>query len=261
MSGFSADWLALRAPFDAAARDGELTRLFLATLRDEALVADLGAGTGSNAAFLRGHAPRQRWRLVESDPELLRAARTRFADDPRVDIAAADLAQALGPALDGAQAVSCSALLDLASATWIDRLADEVAQRRMPALLVLSYDGRMRWDPVDPDDVRICDAFHRDMVRDKGFGPALGPDAVSYAHRAFQRAGARVDRAATDWQIPRGAAAMLAAMVDGYAGAAASDAMLRAEHVGPWRARRIEQIARRALSLAIGHQDLLVRWA
>lgn len=261
MSGFSSAWLALRAPFDAAARDDSLTRLFLASRRDDALIVDLGAGTGGNVAFLRRHAPRCRWRLVESDPELLRVARASFAADRAVDIVAADLTRTLAAAVDGADLVSCSALLDLTSAGWIDDLVALLAERRLPALFALSYDGRMRWDPVDPDDVRVADAFHRDMVRDKGFGPALGPDAVSYARRAFARAGAQVEQRASDWKIARNADAMLNEMVDGLAGAAASDAMLRAEHVTLWRARRIEQIARRALSLAVGHQDLLIRWA
>lgn len=74
MNGFAADWLALREPVDAAARDPDLARRFAAILPRPARLADLGAGTGANARVL---APLiggdQAWLLVEPDP-VLRAA-------------------------------------------------------------------------------------------------------------------------------------------------------------------------------------------
>ncbi|MBM3525732.1 MAG: class I SAM-dependent methyltransferase, partial [Alphaproteobacteria bacterium] len=214
MSGFSADWLALRAPFDAAARNDSLTRRFLESIDSGGLVADLGGGTGGNVANLRPRAPSLRWRIVDIDRRLLDVARERFSGIGSVEYLETDLTRALVPALDGAAAVTCSAILDLTSAGWIDALVATLAARRLPALVVLSYDGRLRWDPPDVDDARIADAFHRDMVRDKGFGPSLGPDAVAYARRAFADAGARVEQAASDWRIPRNAEAMLTALVD-----------------------------------------------
>ena len=51
MSGFSAEWLALREPVDAASRNAELTARLLdwqQTL-DHLSVLDLGSGTGANA--------------------------------------------------------------------------------------------------------------------------------------------------------------------------------------------------------------------
>lgn len=261
MSGFSAEWLTQRAPFDTAARAQALGRRFVDAIPPDGLVVDLGAGTGNNVHALRGPNDRRRWRLVDHDPKLLERMRARFAGDPAVEIVAGDLMQPLAPLLAGAHAVTCSALLDLVSARWIDALAAALAANRQSALLVLIYDGRTRWTPADPDDARIADAFHRDMVRDKGFGPALGPDAVTYARRALARHGAHVDSAASDWRIGAGERAMLATMVDGHARVAADGAMLRAEHVTLWRARRLAQIDQGQLSLTIGHQDLLASWA
>lgn len=261
MSGFSAEWLALRAPFDAAARDAGLARRFLESIAPGGLVADLGGGTGGNVAILRPRALSLRWRIVDIDRQLLAVARERFAGIGSIECLESDLAHAFEPALDGAAAVTCSAILDLTSAAWIDALVAVLAARRLPVLVVLSYDGRLRWDPPDVDDARIADALHRDMVRDKGFGPSLGPDAVAYARRALSDAGARVEQAASDWRIPRTAEAMLTALVDGHASVAASVAMLRAGHATLWRQRRLEQIANRALGVSVGHQDLLARWA
>src|SRR6185369_8724301 len=80
MSGFSADWLSLREPFDAAARAtplvAELRRhIPRGTSAAPFEVVDLGAGAGSNLRYL---APRvggeQQWRLVDHDRVLLDAA-------------------------------------------------------------------------------------------------------------------------------------------------------------------------------------------
>ena len=78
MSGFSADWLALREGADHAARNRRLLGLLEARFagREHMRVLDLACGAGSN---LRGQAlhlpPRQSWRLVDHDPQLLDAAR------------------------------------------------------------------------------------------------------------------------------------------------------------------------------------------
>ena len=84
MTGFSADWLALREPIDHRSRHpGLLARLADAIGARESLrVVDLGAGTGSNLRALAPHLPppRQTWRLVDHDPALIAAARTRLMD-------------------------------------------------------------------------------------------------------------------------------------------------------------------------------------
>lgn len=82
---FSADWLHLREPFDAAARDAAQSRLALqarlarwrlqacASVDAPLRVLDLGCGTGANLRWL---APRlgglQQWMVVDHDAALLR---------------------------------------------------------------------------------------------------------------------------------------------------------------------------------------------
>jgi hypothetical protein len=252
VSAFSADWLALRGGYDRAARSRPLAQAFLAGVPAGAPIVDLGAATGANATWLReldseGH----RWRLVDLDPALLSAS--PLADIERVTL---DLAQALEPALDAAAAVTASALLDLVSPAWLERLADMLAARRLPALFALTYDGRMRWTPLDRDDPLVRLDFHLDMRRDKGFGTALGPDAVDASVDALARRRARVRRANSDWRIAAGDDAMLATMIDGIAGPAAAAAPADAARIRGWAERR--HLARRAgtLSVEIGHQDV-----
>jgi hypothetical protein len=75
MTGFAADWLALREPVDRCARSAPVlaaTRLWAdrrATPGCALRVVDLGAGTGGNLRCLAPYlsAP-QAWTLVDDDP-------------------------------------------------------------------------------------------------------------------------------------------------------------------------------------------------
>ena len=71
MGDFSADWLGLREPFDATARDRALAGS-MALTQKPCHVLDLGAGTGANVRYL---APllggEQIWTLIDHDAGLL----------------------------------------------------------------------------------------------------------------------------------------------------------------------------------------------
>jgi hypothetical protein len=251
MTGFSADWLAVREPFDVAARDRALALEFLARVPEHGRIVDLGAGAGSNIGYLHALAAGRRWRHVDDDPALLAVARTRFAADPGI-------AAALEAALDDAAAVTCAALLDLVSAAWLAHLADALARRRLPLLAVLTYDGRMVWSPGDAADARVAVAFHRDMARDKGFGAALGPRAADHLADLLRARGASVTLRPSDWRIAATDAAMLDAMRDGIGAAAAASALPdEGDEIAGWRARRA---AARPQGLVIGHLDLAAVW-
>ena len=63
------------------------------------------------------------------------------------------------------------------------------------ALFALSYDGRIDCSPEDPDDAAIVALVNEHQRTDKGFGPALGPDATACAERCFAAAAIRCERA------------------------------------------------------------------
>ncbi len=142
MSGFSAEWLTLREPHDRRARNpavlDALARAFAG--RDAIAVVDLGCGTGATLRAVSELLPRrQSWRLLDRDLALLAAASTAasasLALSAEIAIATevVDLARGLEAALDGnGHLVTMSALLDLVSATWLDRLAGAVARRKVP---------------------------------------------------------------------------------------------------------------------------------
>ena len=82
---FSADWLALREPYDARARNRQVLASVAAAFSDQSaiIVVDLACGTGSTLRALAGHLPpRQNWRLCDNDLGLLGAPPRRSSAEP-----------------------------------------------------------------------------------------------------------------------------------------------------------------------------------
>lgn len=269
---FSAEWLSQREPFDSAARDEAARRLHLAArLRTVApsagmpwRVIDLGCGTGANLRWL---APRlggpQQWLVADHDAALLRHW-PPVLRGPGFEAAIAcqqhDLAQDL-EALPwhAADLVTASALLDLVSAGWLQRLVALAAAPRAAMLFTLSVDGRHDWEPGDPQDTTVGRLFALHQRRDKGFGPALGAAAVPALRRLLQERGYRVFSAPSDWWLhghhgPQ-AAALHHALIDGMAHAACEQDPASTAAVEAWRQRRHARAA--TGGLRVGHVDLL----
>ena len=250
---FSADWLALRAAADRAARDPGLEVRLAALLADRPRplrILDLGAGTGANLAHLAPRLPGpQGWLLADHDPALL--ARVAAPEGVAVETRAVDLAPGLGALLDPApDLVTASAFFDLAGAAWADALVRAVAATGAVFYTVLSYDGREHWAPPHPADAEVLAAFHADQHRDKGLGPALGPDATAHLARAFRAAGYQVETAASDWHLSAPAdTPLIRALAEG---AAAATRPALGPTADDWLAARGG-----AERVTIGHQDLL----
>jgi ubiquinone/menaquinone biosynthesis C-methylase UbiE len=286
MSGFSADWLRLREPFDIAARAQAAADLDLAgwvprlpRCKDPGLqVLDLGCGTG---ASLRALAPLlgagQRWQVFDHDAELLAqwpqvlspwaeqhghrltpSAQTLEIAGAGFDVCVQrhtlDLAQDLA-ALPWHETdlVTASALLDLVSADWLAQLVGCCQRTGASALLALSVDGRMVWTPQDAADPMVRERFEQHQRGDKGFGPALGPSAPAQGRALFERAGYAVRTGRSDWQVRD--ATMQRALIDGIASAAIEQDSNAAPALNAWRERRLAQAGR--CTLQIGHQDLI----
>lgn len=256
MTGFSPDWLALREPFDRGARSARLAELFASRLPPTPRIVDLGGGTGANIRALAALMPAgTRWRMVDDDPEVIAVARASLAEY-RVEFDRRDLAADLEGAIGDAQAITASALADLVSRTWIDRLFAAAADRAAPLLIVLTVDGWHEFSPAHPDDDLVLNAFAQDQRRDKGFGPALGGNAAEYLAAAARHVGFAVEGEASDWQIPSDATAMLHALIEGIAGASSSARPALARRIHAWRHARAASIAAKRLTFAVGHRDV-----
>ncbi len=266
MSGFSPAWLALREPADARARSTTLTQAAAGRLanRQELRVVDLACGTGSNVRYLRRHLAANgrivRWLLVDHDPVLLSEAQAQLRDDD-VETRALDLGVAFegaaGALLAGDDLVTASALLDLVSARWLDALARRCADSGAVALFALTYDGRMRCLPAEPEDELVRELVNRHQHGDKGFGPALGPEASDAAAAAFARVGYRAQRERSDWVLADDVPQLQRELIEGWVQAAEEIAPARATTLRDWKARRLAHVRDGQSRLVVGHEDLL----
>lgn len=281
---FDGDWLDQREPFDAHARSPELAFRLAEALPARPRLLDLGAGTGSLTRWLGPIIGRsQAWTLADADRFLIERAfvtisdranaigwsttwpgkRTLLVHSPRgtwrIEGHVADLrAMPGGLPLHGVDAVVCTALCDLVSAGWIERLAEACAARRLPFYAALNVDGRERFIPPHPLDGLVLGGFARDQGRDKGFGGrALGAKATEALAAAFRARGYAVHRAASPWIVGPGQEDFAAELAFGHAEAARHALPREAGRIGRWLEAREDQAAAGRLRARIGHADLL----
>lgn len=257
------------------------------------LAVDLGAGTGSTlravSQYLSGHhdnasssnepvpdvtkpgAPQSAfaWRLVDHDPVLLAEAARRHGEQWRLETCQADFGQPGILPLKDARLVTASALFDLVSAGFVDSLVDALeaqatspeAQATSPekrtagVYAALTYDGRTTWTPAHPLDDEVLQAFNRDQRRDKGMGPALGPDATSTMVSVFERAGFKVTTGSSPWKLTGADSVMLTALISGIYDAVRQDPALDQKALEDWRQFRQQHVA--TGTCEVGHQDFL----
>ncbi|MEL6287520.1 MAG: class I SAM-dependent methyltransferase [Pseudomonadota bacterium] len=284
MSGFSADWLALRKDADDRARSRDVLARAVRHVADaqaeigrsndidksgregnaDIRFCDLGSGTGASvAAFVPHfteviHAP-QSWTLCDIDADNLATARARYADvdDISVTTRMHDLSRDPAPfqSVDApaADIVTATALFDLVSAKWIDRFVGALAEARLPLLATLTYDGRHMFDPPHPLDAMMHTAFDAHQQTEKGFGPALGPAAVSTLVATLEEAGFTVRRGDSPWMLERDRdAALVAALVEGWANAVSEAGLVEPADAAVWCSARIGDTR----SLLVGHTDI-----
>ena len=259
MSGFAIAWLDLREGADRRARDAALAGAALQWLRQHGgatspIVVDLGAGTGSTLRALSG-AGDSLWRLVDHDASLLVEALKRHGRQCVIEDYQADLAAIAELPLGGATLVTASALFDLVSAGFVERLVARLAGQRTALYAALNYDGITAWTPVHPLDEVVLAAFNRDQRRDKGLGPALGPDAVAYLRAALEQVGFSVQVAVSPWRLGPADQALVAELVRGSAAAVAEGYGLDAAQLQAWQEFRLAHAGYG--SCIVGHLDLL----
>jgi SAM-dependent methyltransferase len=246
---FSAAWLSLREPADAAARALDLLDLLPETVRT---VRDLGCGTGSLGRWL---SPRlgagQHWIMTDRDPALLLRAAADMPDGVTVSTQRLDVADLTPEDLAGTDLVTCSALLDLLTAEEVERLAGVCAEARVSVLFTLSVTGEVQLAPHDPLDTEIEAAFNAHQRRVIDGRRLLGPDAPRVAADAFTGVGAAVTVRPSPWRLGPAMPALTAEWLRGWTGAAAEE---RADlPVGAYLERRLAALPH----ASVGHQDVL----
>jgi len=273
----------LRERLDAAARNRGLAIALSERLPARPRLMDLGAGTGSLFRYLAPILGRpQSWVFADADEALLQAglARTaqwaerrglaaKFSRGPRpsaltlltplgpwrIETLRVDLARVpRGLPLADSDAVVCSALLDLVSRQWMERLLSHLHR---PFYASLTVDGRDAWFPRHPADLAVRKAFRRDQHRDKGLGLALGIEAAGTVRGMLAAMGFETHEARSDWRIPRGETRFGSLFARMTVRAAREAEPGRRGRFEAWMAARAGQASAGNLAIRIGHRDIL----
>ena len=260
MSDSLSYWLALREAADTAARSAALTRAIAEALPvDRPMrILDLGTGTGSNVRYLSRHLPvPQEWLLVDRDPALLAEVPARMTDC-HIETRRMELGTVDDPEIfSGRHLVTASALLDLVSQRWLFALAERCRDRGAAALFALTYNGRSRCSPEEPEDGAILELFNRHQrTSDKGFGAAAGPGAVDAAAECFAAVGYHVRREPSDWILPADGKPLQRLLIEGWAEASLEIRPAEASMIQRWMSRRLEHVDAGRSRIVVCHEDL-----
>lgn len=258
------DWLSLRREADHRAREqaalwvDHLSAWLRQSLQDgeHAVVIDLGAGTGSNQAYL---APRldvpQRWVLLDHDPGVLQSLAV-----PRTpDVVSTE--QIVGPVTRVPELirtarptlVTCSALLDVLTRQEAEAIAEAIAGGGAAALLSLSVTGAVALSPQDPDDDAIATAFDAHQRRDG----LLGPDGGAVMASLLRSHGAAVQIVQTDWVLDHGHHDLLSRYLTERAEAAVKHEPALSDRAEAWLDRRRRQLRSGSLTVRVAHEDVV----
>ncbi|MFP4643675.1 MAG: glycosyltransferase family 4 protein [Spirochaetales bacterium] len=273
---FEAGWLALREPVDREARSLRLTGLaskWLQSRSSKPHLVDLGSGRGSNFCFLAPHLPGpQRWSLIDHDAKLLNQAYERGnsvhdADGRALSVATecVSLSQLVERWPADAHLITASALIDLVSREWIEKLVARCAAHHQALLIALSVTGDWRItdcegnDRQGPEDTYIHTLFVAHQQRDKGLGAALGGGAHDALAAALRKAGFTLDEDDTPWRLRADINThypLLMQLLQGWAEAAREQSPEAGERIEAWCRRRLSDVETKQLGAWIGHRDL-----
>ncbi len=260
MGGFSSQWLDLREPIDHAARsEAVLSALGHYFINDDHIaITDIGCGTGSTIRALKGALAQDiAWHLIDHDDALLAEAAKHTAND-KVVCTNADLSTSLDAVFEPKpDLVTTSAFLDLVSEEWLRGFVDQIIDQKLPFYAALTYDGRGGTQPVSTHEKPVLDAFNAHQKTEKGFGPALGPDAADTAIRLFEEAGYVICHDTSDWVAGPKHPDFQRMLLEGWKNAACEITPSRASDFEAWFVDRCATIERGDLSVMVGHKDFL----
>jgi hypothetical protein len=113
--------------------------------------------------------------------------------------------------------------------------------------------------PADATDTAIVDAVNRHQRTDKGFGPALGPDAARVAIERFERVGYSVVQGVADWVFEPNDKEIQLETLSGWATAAREIGSVPLPDAVAWLTRRRALVTAGRSTIRVGHVDVFAR--
>lgn len=277
-SQFERQWLALREPADHRARNETVLGRLQDWVRQwggnnadpgsdagsEALkIVDLGAGAGSNGVYLSDRlAVSQHWTLLDQDAVMLDEAISRLTSR----VAGVNACQCMIEVNNLYQLIpnqthliTASALIDLASAPWLDALADTAAARQAAVYIVLSYAGEFHLSPEHADDGLIRSLVNDHQHGDKGSGAALGPEATGYLQIQLESRGFDVTVGPSPWALGDDDRQLQAELIFGWCEAAQEQNPAERTRIDRWQTSRLTLAEQGGLTIQVAHHDLFAR--
>lgn len=273
------DWLSLRYPLDATARNRHLEVQALSQLSaGEALrVLDLGAGAGANIGYYRRLLPSAtQWWLVERDAALLKQL-PRFIEgmgEEGGNIIPKAIHPLRGNFLDpdcpvyshSFDLVLANAVFDLLSVNQFQRLLQLFRRawgKHSPLFLfTLNLDQGLRFNPTDKENEYWCRRYEEHMHRPQNFGRAMAAHCGQWMERLFLENGFKVESGSSAWEISPQQTEVLLAKLDFFEKA-------MTELMGTdtrqwnlfqqWLDQKRQQARQQELSLLVPHRDVLAR--
>lgn len=275
----TADWLWLRYPLDASARNRRLERRALSQLskRKELRVLDLGSGAGANMGYYHSLLPAStQWWLLERDKALLMqlpkfiewlSKKEGDAIPQRFYPVKADFLNPDCPIYSHSfDLVLANAVFDLLSAEQFQRLLQLFRQawaERSPVFLfTLNLDQGLEFSPADEDTAQWCQSYEGHMHRLQYFGRAMAAYCGGWMEKLFRENGFKVESGPSNWEIAPWQREVLLAKLGFFEKAMAEfiGADARQRYLFQrWLARKRHQACRRELSLFVPHRDFLAR--
>lgn len=260
MSGFDKEWLKLREPADRAARAQpmlERVRQYLDALPQPNIIMDIGCGTGSTYRTLSPILPTASWRLVDYETALLEEAQREIGTGENIEFHCHDLNRLDETLMDGVTMVTASALFDLCSADFCGRFVERLARRQIGLYAALNYDGLMEWSIKHPLDAQVAGDFNRHQQSDKGFGPALGPEASAHLFTLCEASGFRVGTAESRWYLGPSSAELQKEFLSGLVRPVCEIGNVDDAELNEWLEFRLSKIGVNGSLCIVGHTDFL----
>ena len=156
--------------------------------------------------------------------------------------------------------ITASALLDLVSGDFIrdfcQLIREKNEDRPVGFYSALNYDGCIKWTPFHSLDAAILMNFNADQRRDKGFGPALGPDATDFLKTQFHSTKFQCLSAKSPWLLGSADYLLTESLINGISDVAIQTDGLTNSDIQDWKTFRIKNV--RTGTCYLGHTDILV---
>ncbi|MET0172957.1 MAG: class I SAM-dependent methyltransferase [Agrobacterium vaccinii] len=260
MSGFDKNWLTLREPADRDARSGvllETVTTYLGSHPPPHIIMDVGCGTGSTYRTLSPALPGAAWKLLDYEAALLDEAKRQIGDRNNIAFHCQDLNQLEETLFDGVALVTASALFDLCSVEFCSRFVELLSRRKVGIYAALNYDGIIEWSFEHPLDKQIVKDFNRHQRSDKGFGPALGPDASDRLTALCKARSFVVKTAKSPWQLGPETAELQKEFLSGFRQPIQEIGHLSISDFQEWLDFRLSNIGKEGSVCIVGHTDFL----